>query len=155
MYQKGIFFHANPQKKWTFEFCLVPKFKFTTAYLVSQLADFTIGGIFSGPKFSQFRELTVLVTKLVRTNLPQSLSFLESPHSTPGGGPWPFCHSTPGGWAGPAQEMAATLANVRNYVRKRRILGMKQSLFEMTYLNRHVDRFLLLTFSVKMLTFIG
>ena len=37
MYLKGIFLDGKPQKKWTFEFLLVPKFKFTTVCLVSQL----------------------------------------------------------------------------------------------------------------------
>ena len=58
---KRNLFDGKPQKKWTFEFLLVPKFKFTTVCLVSQLADFAIGGIFSGPKISQFRELTVQI----------------------------------------------------------------------------------------------
>ena len=82
MYLKGIFLDGKPQKKWTFEFLLVPKFKFTTVCLVSQLADFAIGGIFSGPKISQFRELTVICIGLLQKNctiifyLIQNESFL-------------------------------------------------------------------------------
>ena len=51
--------------------CLVPKLKFTTVCLVSELADFVIGGVFSGPKISQFRELTVCTvidTHLITVN---------------------------------------------------------------------------------------
>ena len=56
-------------EKVDFQFCLVPKFKLTTVCLISQLADFAIGGVFASPKISQFREVTVVTARCAHVHL--------------------------------------------------------------------------------------
>ena len=49
-------------EKVDFREVLGPNLQIYYCYLVSQMADFTNGGVFSGPKIRHFRELTVLYT---------------------------------------------------------------------------------------------
>ena len=46
-------------EKVDFRKVLGPNLQIYYCYLVSQMADFTNGGVFSGPKIRHFRELTV------------------------------------------------------------------------------------------------
>ena len=47
-------------EKVDFREVLGPNLQIYYCYLVSQMADFINGGVFSGPKIRHFRELTVL-----------------------------------------------------------------------------------------------